>query len=70
MHVREERYQTQDGDNLELYFLGLMRHSLRQSMQTEEQDPKHHNSENENKAHYDHEHIYFTGSRDEGRQMV
>jgi len=63
--VSEERDQTQDSDNLELYFLGLMCYSLGQSMQPKEQDPEHHDSKNENKAHYDHEHIYFTGSRDE-----
>src|SRR5262249_48654792 len=62
--------RPKNGNNLELYFLRLMRHPLRQSMQPEEQYPEHHHGENENNAHDDHEHICFTGSRDEGWHMM
>src|SRR5262249_3542141 len=69
-HVREESDKAQDGDDLELYLTGLVRHSLGHRMQPEEQDAEHENGKYKNKTHDDHEHVCLTGSGDEGRKMV
>ena len=39
MHVREQGQKTQDRDDFELQFVGLVRDALRQSVQPQEQTP-------------------------------
>jgi hypothetical protein len=38
MDVREQRQQTENGDDFELYFPGFMRDPLRQRVQAEKQN--------------------------------
>ena len=44
MYMGEKREQPEDGDDLKLYFLRLVRHALRQRVQSKEQDAERHNA--------------------------
>ena len=48
----------------------LVRHALGQSVQPKEQDAEPQNGEHQDDGHHDHQHVRFTGSGDERRQMV
>jgi hypothetical protein len=68
--MREESDEAQDGDDLELNFVPLVRHSLGQSVQAQKQNAEPQNGEQQNRRHDDHEHIGLAGGCDERRQMV
>src|SRR5262245_26654040 len=70
MHMRKERDEAQDGDNLELDLVRSVCDPLRQRVQSPVQDAERHHSNQQKYADDNHEHIGFAGSGDERRQMV
>src|SRR4051812_32101986 len=70
MDVGEKGKKSQDGDDLELDLVAPVRHALRHGVQPKEKAAEHQNGEHQNDGHHDHEHVCFTRSGDEHRQMV
>jgi hypothetical protein len=68
--MRKQSEKPQHSDNLELYFLRFMGEPLGQGVQAKKQNSETQNAEQQHYRHYYHEHIGFTGSGDERRQMV
>ncbi len=55
--MREERQQAQNGHDLELQFLRLVRHALREAMQSQIERPDPDEGGNQKNAHHHHQHI-------------
>src|SRR5580704_1736276 len=70
MHMREQRDQAQDGDDLELQLLRPMRHPLGQRVEAEEQKTKSQDGKRQDDGHDDHKDIGLARRGDERRQMM
>ena len=70
MHMGEERQKSQDGDDLKLQFLRLVRHPFGQRVQTQIEIADRQDGDDQKDTHHDHPDVRFAGRRDEGRQMV
>lgn len=70
VHVREEREQAEDGDDLELDLMPFMRHALRQRVQAQEQNAEPEDTQDKQDRHRDHEGVGLTRRGDEHRQML
>jgi hypothetical protein len=65
MLMRQQTEQTQHGDNVELNFLRLVRHSLRERMDRQEDDSGSNNAANDHHHHNIEEYISIARRRDE-----
>lgn len=70
VHVREEREQAEDGNDLELDLMPLVRHALRQRVQAQEQNAKSEDTQDKQDRHRDHKGIGLARRGDEHRQML
>jgi len=57
MHVREERYQAEDRNNLELDLVAFVRDALGQCVQAQEENAEADHCDSKGDRHDDHEHI-------------
>jgi hypothetical protein len=70
VHVGEEGEQAQYGDDLELQFVGLVRHALGQGVQPQEQEADRQHGDHQKHRHDHHEDIGLAGRGDERWQVM
>ena len=69
VHVREERDEAENRNELGLHLVGLVGDVFGQRVQAEEEDAEPEHGESQNDGRDDHEHVRFTGRGHKARQM-
>jgi hypothetical protein len=70
VHVREERKQPQDRDDVEVHFRRIVDHSLGKRMKPEKEYSRAQDCAGQDKCHANEQHICVARSSNEGRHAV